>query len=131
MTLAETREVLADDGPAERYAGISAEVLLLHGAGGPPYYAELGAALARALPRARSVPAPGGHDAIAVARPRLVDVMTGLPGRAGIRARGVDLRPRSASGRVVAPAFRPDTPAPVTPSVRRLPTPRRTGTSGS
>jgi pimeloyl-ACP methyl ester carboxylesterase len=74
MTLVESRLIQASDGPAEQYATIKAEVLLVCGADAPPYFAELNKALARVLPRARTLQIPRcGHDGIAVARPRLVD----------------------------------------------------------
>jgi pimeloyl-ACP methyl ester carboxylesterase len=73
MTLLESRQVQAHDGPAEQYAAIQAEVLLACGADGPPYYPELDEALARVLPRARTQRVPrSGHNAIAAARPPLV-----------------------------------------------------------
>ncbi|MEH0840807.1 alpha/beta fold hydrolase [Micromonospora sp. CPCC 205711] len=74
MTLDETAQVVAHDCPADRYAGVTAEVLLAYGAAGPPYYAPMADALARALPRARVLPlARGGHDAVNRAPARLVD----------------------------------------------------------
>ncbi|MBM0277349.1 alpha/beta hydrolase [Micromonospora tarensis] len=73
-TLDEAALILAHDGPATRWAGVSAEVLLACGAGGPPYYVEQNAALARALPRARTLTiARSGHDAINRAHPRTVE----------------------------------------------------------
>ncbi|MFI6265886.1 alpha/beta fold hydrolase [Micromonospora sp. NPDC051006] len=74
MTLDESRLIHEHDGPADQYAGITAEVLLACGADGPPYYPQLNEALARVLPRARTLIVPrSGHDAINRARPRLVD----------------------------------------------------------
>ncbi len=74
MTLDESATIRAADGPADRYAGITAEVLLTCGADGPPYYVQLDEALARAIPRARTLVIPrSGHDAINRAHPRLVD----------------------------------------------------------
>ncbi|MET8091606.1 hypothetical protein [Micromonospora sp. NPDC005220] len=53
---------------------MSAKVLLACGADGPPYYVEQNAALARALPRARTLTIPrSGHDAVARAHPRIVE----------------------------------------------------------
>ncbi|MDG4809663.1 alpha/beta fold hydrolase [Micromonospora sp. WMMD1120] len=73
-TLDETALIVAHDGPATRWAGVNAEVLLACGGNGPPYYQDLNAALASALPRARTLTIPGGgHDAINRARPRIVD----------------------------------------------------------
>lgn len=74
MTLDESATIRAADGPAERYAGITAEVLLACGADGPPYYVQLDEALARAIPRARTLVIPrSSHDAVNRAHPRLVD----------------------------------------------------------
>ncbi|MDG4838819.1 alpha/beta fold hydrolase [Micromonospora sp. WMMD967] len=73
-TLEETALILAHDAPATRWAGVSAEVLLACGADGPPYYVDQNAALARALPHARTLTIPrSGHDAINRAHPRIVD----------------------------------------------------------
>ncbi|MGC5017081.1 alpha/beta fold hydrolase [Micromonospora sp. DT47] len=74
ITLDESHQVRVHDGPADQWAGVTAEVLLACGADGPPYYVELNEALARALPRARTLRIPrSGHDAINRAHPRLVD----------------------------------------------------------
>jgi pimeloyl-ACP methyl ester carboxylesterase len=74
MTLDESDQIRLHDGPAERWAGVTAEVLAACGAAGPPYYPQINAALARALPRARTLQIPrSGHDAINRARPRLVE----------------------------------------------------------
>ncbi|GAB3938361.1 hypothetical protein GCM10027614_18280 [Micromonospora vulcania] len=74
MTLEESSLIRAQDGPADRWAGVTAEVLLTCGADGPPYYVDLNEALARALPRARTLVIPrSGHDAINRAYPRMVD----------------------------------------------------------
>ncbi|MET8043838.1 alpha/beta hydrolase [Micromonospora sp. NPDC005215] len=73
-TLDEAALILAHDGPATRWAGVSAEALLACGADGPLYYVDQNAALARALPRARTLTVPrSGHDAINRAHPRVVD----------------------------------------------------------
>ncbi|MGW2626257.1 alpha/beta fold hydrolase [Micromonospora taraxaci] len=73
-TLDEAALILAHDGPATRWAEVSAEVLLACGADGPPYYVDQNAALAGALPRARTLTVPrSGHDAINRAHPRIVD----------------------------------------------------------
>ncbi|GGO20075.1 alpha/beta fold hydrolase [Micromonospora parathelypteridis] len=74
MTLDESALIQAHDGPASQWAGVTAEVLLTCGADGPPYYLDLNAALARALPRARTLTIPrSGHDAINRAYPRMVE----------------------------------------------------------
>ncbi|MEU4532693.1 alpha/beta fold hydrolase [Micromonospora ureilytica] len=71
--LDESALILAHDGPATQWAGVSAEVLLACGADGPPYYVEQNTALARALPRARALTIPrSGHDAVSRAHPRIV-----------------------------------------------------------
>jgi pimeloyl-ACP methyl ester carboxylesterase len=73
-TLDESDQIRLHDGPAEQWAGVTAEVLLACGAAGPSYYPRINAALARALPRARTLQIPrSGHDAINRARPRLVE----------------------------------------------------------
>jgi pimeloyl-ACP methyl ester carboxylesterase len=74
MTLDESQQIRLHDGPAQRWAGVSAEVLLACGASGPRYYVESNEALARALPHARTLEIPrSGHDAINRARRRLVE----------------------------------------------------------
>ncbi|MEV0716640.1 alpha/beta fold hydrolase [Asanoa sp. NPDC050611] len=74
MTLDETALIHANDGPATRWSGVTAEVLLACGAGGPRYYVTGNEALARAMPHARTIVIPrGGHDAINRALPQLVN----------------------------------------------------------
>ncbi|MEV4416446.1 alpha/beta hydrolase [Catellatospora sp. NPDC049609] len=73
MTMSEVRQVAAHDGPAERYAAVTAEVLLACGANAPAYFEAHNAALARVIPAARTLRVAGRHDAIAIAPPRLVD----------------------------------------------------------
>ncbi|WP_046570150.1 alpha/beta fold hydrolase [Micromonospora sp. HK10] len=74
MTLLETRQILAHDGPPEQYAGITAEVLLACGAKAAPWYPEVNELLAAVLPRARTLSVPRcGHNGIAAAPPHLVD----------------------------------------------------------
>ncbi|HEY7272123.1 MAG TPA: alpha/beta fold hydrolase [Actinoplanes sp.] len=74
MTLDESQQIRLHDGPAERWAGVTAEVLLACGESGPRYYVRSNQALARALPRARAVQIPrSGHDAINRAHRRLVE----------------------------------------------------------
>jgi pimeloyl-ACP methyl ester carboxylesterase len=74
MTLDESQLIRLHDGPAGQWAGVGAEVLLACGAGGPAYYQRSNEALARALPRARTLRIPrSGHDAINRAHPRLVE----------------------------------------------------------
>jgi pimeloyl-ACP methyl ester carboxylesterase len=65
MTLDESNQIRLHDGPAEAWSRVRAEVLLVFGTAGPPYYAQLNAALARVLPRARVLPIPRiGHDGL-------------------------------------------------------------------
>jgi hypothetical protein len=74
MTLDESDQIRLHDGPAEQWTGVTAEVLLAYGAAGPRYYMQSNEALARALPRARTVRIPrSGHDAINRAHRRLVE----------------------------------------------------------
>jgi pimeloyl-ACP methyl ester carboxylesterase len=74
MTLDESQAIRAHDGPAERWAGITAEVLLMCGGSGPRHYARSNEALARAVPHARTLEIPrSAHDAINRARSRLVE----------------------------------------------------------
>ncbi|GAA1875862.1 alpha/beta fold hydrolase [Asanoa iriomotensis] len=74
MTLDETALIHAADGPASRWSGVTAEVLLACGADGPPYYVTGNEALAAAMPQARAIVIPrSGHDAINRAHPRLVE----------------------------------------------------------
>ncbi|WBB68475.1 alpha/beta fold hydrolase [Micromonospora sp. WMMD812] len=81
MTLFETRQIVAHDGPPEQYAGVTAEVLLACGDHAPAYFAEHNDALARVIPGARTLRVPRSrHDAIAVAHPRLVDPIAAFLG---------------------------------------------------
>jgi pimeloyl-ACP methyl ester carboxylesterase len=74
MTLDESHQIRLHDGPADQWSGVTAEVLLACGANGPSYYSQINEALARVLPRARTVQIPrSGHDAINRARPRVVE----------------------------------------------------------
>jgi pimeloyl-ACP methyl ester carboxylesterase len=76
MTLDESHQIRLHNGPAQQWAGVTAEVLLACGANGPRYYAQSNQALARALPRARALQIPrGGHDAINRAPRRLVEAL--------------------------------------------------------
>ncbi|SCG35738.1 alpha/beta fold hydrolase [Micromonospora humi] len=74
MTLAESRQIVAYEGPAEQYAGITAEALLISGAKAAPFFTETNELLAAVLPRARTLRVPGSpHNGIAVAPPALID----------------------------------------------------------
>ncbi|MFC0505447.1 alpha/beta fold hydrolase [Micromonospora costi] len=74
ITLDEDDEIAAHDGPPEQYAPVTAEVLFSYGQDGPPYYADIAAALAPVLPGMRVLPVPRcGHDGINRAPARLVD----------------------------------------------------------
>lgn len=73
-TLAESQEVIDNDGPATRWADISADVLVAYGVAGPRYYAGLSQALADAIPSATVLPIRHhGHDGINRAPRALVD----------------------------------------------------------
>lgn len=77
--VAEAREVLAHDGPAGAYAGVTAEVLLATGARSPGYFAEASAAMARVLPRGRHVVIPkADHNAITGAGAPVVERLVGF-----------------------------------------------------
>lgn len=69
----EVGQIIAHDGPASGYAGITADVLLASGARSATYFGVVCSALAGALPHAGSVRIPGGsHNAVNVARPAFV-----------------------------------------------------------
>ncbi|HEU5484433.1 MAG TPA: alpha/beta hydrolase [Microlunatus sp.] len=73
-TLDESQEIADNDGPASRWANISARVLLTYGAAGPRYYQHLNQALATAIPHATLLPITRhGHDGINRAPAMLVD----------------------------------------------------------
>lgn len=72
MTLDESQAIARADGPASRWAGVTAEVLLVRGADGPPYYEQLNDALAAALPHGRAAAVRGGHDGINRASAQLI-----------------------------------------------------------
>ncbi|MEU9825506.1 alpha/beta fold hydrolase [Micromonospora chersina] len=77
MTLAESRQIEAYEGPAEEYAGITAETLLISGAKAAPYFTEINHLLAAAIPRAQTLRVPGSpHNGIAVAPPALITPLT-------------------------------------------------------
>ncbi|MEU1838021.1 alpha/beta fold hydrolase [Micromonospora chersina] len=77
MTLAESRQIEAYEGPAGEYAGITAETLLISGARAAPYFTEINDLLAAAIPRARTLRVPGSpHNGIAVAPPALINPVT-------------------------------------------------------
>ncbi|MFI2647929.1 hypothetical protein [Micromonospora fulviviridis] len=73
MTLAESRQIEAYEGPAEEYAGVAAEALLVSGKAAP-YFTEINNLLAAALPRARTLVIPASaHNGIAAAPPAVVN----------------------------------------------------------
>ncbi|MGC3863594.1 alpha/beta fold hydrolase [Micromonospora chersina] len=77
MTLAESRQIEAYEGPAEEYAGITAETLLISGAKAAPYFTEINDRLAAVIPKARTLRVPGSpHNGIAVAPPTLINPLT-------------------------------------------------------
>ncbi|MFC0032941.1 alpha/beta fold hydrolase [Micromonospora chaiyaphumensis] len=74
MTLVESRQVQAHEGPADEYAAITAETLLISGARAAPYFTEINDRLAAVIPRARTLRVPGSpHNGIAVAPPALIN----------------------------------------------------------
>jgi pimeloyl-ACP methyl ester carboxylesterase len=74
MTLDESQAISELVGPASRWAGITAEVLLVCGASGPPYYPKIHGALAAAIPHARTLEIKGSnHDGLARANPAVVE----------------------------------------------------------
>ncbi|MGB2570157.1 alpha/beta fold hydrolase [Micromonospora citrea] len=82
MTLDETAQVAAHDGPPEQYAGVTAEVLFAYGQAGPPHYPRLAAALAPVLPRMQVLAVPRcGHDGINRAPARLVEPLVAFLSR--------------------------------------------------
>jgi pimeloyl-ACP methyl ester carboxylesterase len=73
-TLDESQAIANDDGPASRWANISARVLLSYGTSGPRYYESLNRALCAAIPGATLLPIKRhGHDGINRAPAMLVD----------------------------------------------------------
>ncbi|MFY1684279.1 alpha/beta fold hydrolase [Micromonospora sp. WMMD730] len=75
-TLDESALIQHHDSPPQRWAGITAEVLLACGGSGPPYYRPITEALAGALPHARTLVVPrAGHDALNRAPQHLVDAL--------------------------------------------------------
>ncbi|MFG2043297.1 alpha/beta fold hydrolase [Dactylosporangium sp. NPDC048998] len=75
-TILETEEVVAHPGPASQYAGIRAPALLACGAQSPPYYGKINAALAAAMPDARTFVLPrSSHNAPNIGRPRFADML--------------------------------------------------------
>jgi pimeloyl-ACP methyl ester carboxylesterase len=73
-TLDEAAHILANDGPASRWAGVEAQVLLACGADGPPVYPVMNEMMAAALPHARTLTIPrSGHDAVNRAPARLIE----------------------------------------------------------
>jgi pimeloyl-ACP methyl ester carboxylesterase len=80
MTLDESHAIWLADGPAARWAGVTADVLLVRGTAGPPYYEQINNALAAALPRARTLAVRCGHDGINRAPARLVDPLAAFFG---------------------------------------------------
>lgn len=73
MTLEESQAIRLANGPATGWAGVNAEVLLIRGTAGPPYYEHINGALAAALPRARTLAVRCGHDGINRAPARLIE----------------------------------------------------------
>ncbi|MEU7982069.1 alpha/beta hydrolase [Micromonospora sp. NPDC049081] len=75
-TLDESALIQQHDSSPQRWAGITAEVLLAYGGSGPPYYRPTNEALARVMPHARTLAVPrAGHDALNRAPRHLVDAL--------------------------------------------------------
>lgn len=69
----EVGQIIAHDGPAADYAGVTAEAFLACGARSASYFGDVCDALAAALPHARSIRVPGAsHNAVNIARPAFV-----------------------------------------------------------
>ncbi|RIX30523.1 alpha/beta fold hydrolase [Amnibacterium setariae] len=69
----EVGQIIAHDGPASAYAGVTADSLLVAGARSAASFGRVCDALAAAMPRARSLRIAGAaHEAINVARPAFV-----------------------------------------------------------
>jgi pimeloyl-ACP methyl ester carboxylesterase len=78
-TILETEEVVANTGPAQEYAGITARALFAYGAKSPPYYRTMSEKLAAVMPDARTHPLPrSSHNAACVARPGFADMVAGF-----------------------------------------------------
>jgi pimeloyl-ACP methyl ester carboxylesterase len=76
-SIREARQVQAHDGPADRYAMVTAELLLLTGTASPPYYTRINATLAQAVPHAcTATVSHAGHDGPNRAPRRLTDQIT-------------------------------------------------------
>lgn len=75
-TLDESMLIQQHDSSPQRWAGITAEVLLAYGSSGPPYYRPTNEALARVMPHARTLAVPrAGHDALNRAPRHLLDAL--------------------------------------------------------
>lgn len=68
----EVRRIYGQDGPADDYAGVEAEVLLAAGSRSPRYFTQNCAAVAAAIPRGRALVLKGSHNAANIARPAFV-----------------------------------------------------------
>ncbi|GAA1612526.1 alpha/beta fold hydrolase [Actinoplanes couchii] len=74
LTFEESNSIFEHAGPASKWSGITAKVLLACGAGGPGYYPKINEALASVLPDARTLLVPkSAHDALNRAHPRIVE----------------------------------------------------------
>ncbi|MFC5379925.1 alpha/beta fold hydrolase [Aquipuribacter nitratireducens] len=70
----EVGQIIANDAPAEAYAGITATTLLAHGARSASYFGDVCEALAAALPDGSALRIPrASHNAMNIARPAFVE----------------------------------------------------------
>lgn len=73
LTFEESSSIFEHAGPASQWSGITAQVLLACGAGGPDYYPKINEALASVIPDSRTLLVPrSAHDALNRAHPRIV-----------------------------------------------------------
>ncbi|WP_432991288.1 alpha/beta fold hydrolase [Dactylosporangium sp. CA-233914] len=75
-SILETEEVVAQSGPAQEYAGVTARTLLSCGARSGAYYREMNERLAAVMPDARTHVLPrASHNAACVARPHFANMV--------------------------------------------------------
>jgi pimeloyl-ACP methyl ester carboxylesterase len=78
-TLLETEEVVAHNGPATQYAGITARTLLIAGARSGAYYRDMNERLAAVMPNARTHVLPrAAHNEACIAGPAFGDLVAGF-----------------------------------------------------
>jgi pimeloyl-ACP methyl ester carboxylesterase len=78
-TILETEEIVANAGPAQEYAGITAAALFACGARSAPYYRTMNERLAAVMSNARTYVLPrSSHNAACIARPNFADMVAGF-----------------------------------------------------